>query len=594
MNTPGLGRRRSTRLTPSFVSHNGFADFNGRVVHPKHASSMKASILSLDPSDTALESTVVPVAKHYPIVQKESSPSDTRLLLLSCRKSSRPKGAPGSASLSLSSKKQEHVSDQNSDRFIPSRYHLDICRRNLLNPFNPHPAKESKPATDEQDPFIQRNFERHMKSTVCEIPLRNLDRYGNMKCLFSYSAQKKNANESKAPNYSIDPFAMDSLRATTATKNATNANIDFWDDELDYYGESSLKSRRRTRMIAHKPNNVFDAPGIIDNFYLNLCDWSKDNIIVVALNRQAYIYNVCTKAVDKVMDLDLLDCGHTEYVSSVQWCREAGCTHWLAVGTSVGWVHIVDTRALQSVLCITAMTSAVYSLAWKNGTNIVAGGCNGALIQIDTLLDRRQGVVAKFAGNTSNVCSLAWSEGGNHALASGSNDNHACIFDVRHSGTRPSAVGYFATVEPRLVLSHNAAVKALAWCPFHSGILATGGSTADRTIKIWSESGSILRSVDTGSQVTALQWNVHDRELISAHGFDHFNISIWDFPTLRKIQNLSHHRGRVLNVVLGPDGTRMASISADETLCLWTISNPALRASVNNSLPSFPGCPIIR
>ena len=52
---------------------------------------------------------------------------------------------------------------------------------------------------------------------------------------------------------------------------------------------------------------------------------------------------------------------------------------------------------------------------------------------------------------------------------------------------------------------HQAAVKALAWCPFQSNLLATGGGTADRCIKFWNTStGAMLNSIDTGSQVEPL------------------------------------------------------------------------------------------
>ena len=33
--------------------------------------------------------------------------------------------------------------------------------------------------------------------------------------------------------------------------------------------------------------------------------------------------------------------------------------------------------------------------------------------------------------------------------------------------------------------SHKAAVKAIAWSPHQSNILASGGGTADRCIKFW-------------------------------------------------------------------------------------------------------------
>ena len=50
--------------------------------------------------------------------------------------------------------------------------------------------------------------------------------------------------------------------------------------------------------------------------------------------------------------------------------------------------------------------------------------------------------------------------------------------------------------------AHAAAVKALAWCPFQSNLLASGGGTADRSIKFWNtHTGALLNSIDTGSQV---------------------------------------------------------------------------------------------
>ena len=49
---------------------------------------------------------------------------------------------------------------------------------------------------------------------------------------------------------------------------------------------------------------------------------------------------------------------------------------------------------------------------------------------------------------------------------------------------------------------HKAAVKALAWSPHQHGLLATGGGTADRMIKLRNVfTGTILCEKDAGSQV---------------------------------------------------------------------------------------------
>ena len=57
--------------------------------------------------------------------------------------------------------------------------------------------------------------------------------------------------------------------------------------------------------------------------------------------------------------------------------------------------------------------------------------------------------------------------------------------------------------QPALRLTeHTVAVKAIAWSPHQSGLLASGGGTADRCIRFWNiTNGHQLNSVDTGSQV---------------------------------------------------------------------------------------------
>jgi WD40 repeat protein len=50
---------------------------------------------------------------------------------------------------------------------------------------------------------------------------------------------------------------------------------------------------------------------------------------------------------------------------------------------------------------------------------------------------------------------------------------------------------------------HTAAVKALAWDPHISGVLATGGGTQDKHIWFWNVGlGTMLNELDTGSQVS--------------------------------------------------------------------------------------------
>ena len=48
-------------------------------------------------------------------------------------------------------------------------------------------------------------------------------------------------------------------------------------------------------------------------------------------------------------------------------------------------------------------------------------------------------------------------------------------------------------------------MKGIAWSPHNHGILASGGGSADRSIKFWNTmDGTLLDSIDTGSQVCNL------------------------------------------------------------------------------------------
>ena len=105
-------------------------------------------------------------------------------------------------------------------------------------------------------------------------------------------------------------------------------------------------------------------------------------------------------------------------------------------------------------------------------------------------------------------------------LASGGNDNKVCIWDLRGSRRASTAAIADATAASAAAAAptgddmtsdqqplykfheHTAAVKALAWDPHMSGILATGGGTQDKTIRFWNVlNGSTLNALDTGSQV---------------------------------------------------------------------------------------------
>merc|ERR1712166_47535 len=115
-------------------------------------------------------------------------------------------------------------------------------------------------------------------------------------------------------------------------------------------------------------------------------------------------------------------------------------------------------------------------------------------------------------------------------------------------------------------------LKALAWCPFEPNLLASGGGTTDRKIRFWNaQSGACINTIDTKSQVCSLLWSKKNKELLSSHGFSQNQLTLWKYPTMSKVTELTGHTSRVLHTALSADGTTVVSAAADETLRFWKV-----------------------
>ena len=55
--------------------------------------------------------------------------------------------------------------------------------------------------------------------------------------------------------------------------------------------------RKATRKISKIPFKVLDAPELQDDFYLNLVDWSAQNVLAVGLGSCVYLWSACTSQV---------------------------------------------------------------------------------------------------------------------------------------------------------------------------------------------------------------------------------------------------------------------------------------------------------
>jgi cell division cycle protein 20 (cofactor of APC complex) len=242
-------------------------------------------------------------------------------------------------------------------------------------------------------------------------------------------------------------------------------------------------ARKAHRHVPQTQERILDAPDLVDDYYLNLLDWSCQNTIAIALGKAVYLWNAGSGGVEELCAMP----ADGDYISSLQWAADG--SH-LAVGTSDAKVQIWDVTRMKQVRELAGHTNRVSAVAW-NGAILSSGGRDSIVCNWDVRVRKDQANVATLRVHEQEVCGLKWSPSGTQ-LASGGNDNvlaiHDAAFGLQHK-----------------IPAHQAAVKALAWCPFQSNLLATGGGTADRCIKFWNTvTGACTNSIDTGSQARTL------------------------------------------------------------------------------------------
>ncbi|KHG27991.1 Anaphase-promoting complex subunit cdc20 [Gossypium arboreum] len=309
-------------------------------------------------------------------------------------------------------------------------------------------------------------------------------------------------------------------------------------------------------LVLQSSERTLDASDLMDDFYLNLLDWGSSNVLAIALGNTVYLWDASDSSTSELVTID----DDNGPVTSVSWAPDG---QHIAIGLNNSEVQSWDSASNRQLRTLRGChRSRVGSMAW-NSHVLTTGGMDGMTVNNDVRI--RSHVCKTYRGHRQEVCGLKWSASGQQ-LASGGNDNLVHVWDMSKASSN-SPTQWIHRLE-----DHTSAVKALAWCPFQSNLLASGGGGGDRTIKFWNtHTGACLNSVDTGSQVCALLWNKNERELLSSHGFTQNQLILWKYPSMVKMAEIMGHTSRVLHMAQSPDGCTVASAAGDETLRFWNV-----------------------
>ncbi|KAI1734563.1 WD40-repeat-containing domain protein [Xylaria scruposa] len=392
---------------------------------------------------------------------------------------------------------------------------------------------------------------------------------------------------------------------------------------------SAPKAPKEGRVLPNAPFKVLDAPGLRDDFYCSVMDYSRScNTLAMGLGNLLYGWSERT-------GVSLLNAGVKDgsWLTSVAFSSEQGHKSILAFGRSNGGLSLLSLfdsllprfeaqqPAPVSCLCwrptVTMRRSLntnnpgvvvptedllvgdelgdvyYYSVEWPEPWEVTRDNWPGAM----TLMIR-------IKVHSQQVCGLAWSPTGNE-FATGSNDNLCCLFQADKvletesesgkaekppltaasaststsvspststsastvvTGAPPTSsscshntasspvtgeeadyysmprnlVRYLPAGSERHRWRHAAAVKAIAFCPWREGLIATGGGSNDKCIHFYhTTSGTALATIAVAAQVTSLIWSTTRREIAATFGYaqpDHpFRIAVFSWPDCRQV-----------------------------------------------------------
>ena len=319
-------------------------------------------------------------------------------------------------------------------------------------------------------------------------------------------------------------------------------------------------------------DNVLDAPDMLNDFYSSNLALSTTMMYTV-LGNVAYSYNLTNNYISSLFNIPQAD-----RINAVKNHEDRN----LSIVTEPGKLLIYDLSSNRfSYTKRFENTGGIKSVEpFNRPTQLFLGSGHGYTAAIDT---RAPNPMTFLIDNTDGqmndmVCGLSY-QANTRLLACGMNNNKALIWDVRQTA-RPL----------QMMTKHQAAIKAIQFHPSRSNLLVSGGGTEDQTVRIWNAStGREYTSLKVGGQVNGVMWSnqhkgglltAHDNQLSYLHFFDREN-------RLCHKASANEHQERVVSAAQTPDGQKIITLGADETLRFFSTSVTGRKRAKDLSKPVF-------
>jgi cell division cycle protein 20 (cofactor of APC complex) len=149
------------------------------------------------------------------------------------------------------------------------------------------------------------------------------------------------------------------------------------------------------RSVPQVPDRILDAPDLRSDFYLNVLDWSSQNVIAIALGETVYLWNANDGTIHELLSTTLPN----DYISSLSWSSDG--IH-LSVGTAMNQIQIWNIVTRQRIRTVRNDFGRIAATAW-NGSLLSAGSRNGIILNHDIRI-RDHVAQALRGGHHQEIC----------------------------------------------------------------------------------------------------------------------------------------------------------------------------------------------
>ncbi|KAK6359248.1 hypothetical protein TWF696_000411 [Orbilia brochopaga] len=317
---------------------------------------------------------------------------------------------------------------------------------------------------------------------------------------------------------------------------------------------ANLKRRRNEMLL--------DAPGLRDDFYCTLLAYSPvSKVLAVALGSEIYGWTERSGA------KPFKPWAATQ-ITAIAFSSTSGKLDILAVGRVDGVISLwglgetvprAEAQHQAAVACVSfkPFESKRRGLSgrkdWTKCEDLLLGDEAGNIYFYAIEWDPEPGsmacrmtLVRRMKVHTQQICGISWSTDATQ-VATGGNDNQCILFDVETPKDEDSDSRDADEPNRELIIrhkwSHNAAVKAIAFCPWQKSLIATGGGSNDRGIHFYHTfTGSSIATIKVSAQVTSLIWSTQRKEIAATFGYanpEHsIRIAVFTWPECHKVVSI--------------------------------------------------------